>query len=575
MVKQLPKDQKKKTYHLDPESAHKKLKTLFKLSDTPEKPTIFTKYTYNSIKSLHPFMKATLEKSKYTRITKIQLKGYPILNKGDDCIIKSQTGSGKTLAYLVPILNRLMNGQPKVKREDGTKVMIICPTRELCIQIHNTLLQIGKACVHIVSGLLVGGESIKKEKDKLRKGLNVIIATPGRVKYHLEHTSTFSLDNLSSLVLEECDRTLDMGFTREINYIIEKLNDRLFKVQKVLVSACITEKVEDLLHQLSIPVDSDVKMIGFDKDNIQKLDLPETLSHFYITLDERVKIIYFLMIVKILEKVKSVIFVATADEANYFEALLKFARTEFFRTYNDTTDEFYTSFIGKIHGYVEQKDRSEVFNKFVKATSGCLITTDVGSRGLNFENISVIVLFDVSQSYKDYVNRVGRTARIENIGSALSFLTPSETNYAEKLKQNCNAEELKRYNIEDIFKGLLNEKGNGHFDTLNNMIKQFVANDDNSYLARRAFNSFCRAYAMLKDKDCFQLKNMNLHSISKSFGLDSSASRKRGVASKTSDMKDSKNFLENRVKDSDRRVNQMKSAIKKMQQKNYEVNEFM
>ena len=211
----------------------------------------------------------------------------------------------------------------------------------------------------------------------------------------------------------------------------------------------------------------------------------------------------------------------------------------------------------------------------MKAKNGCLITTDVGSRGLNFENISVIVLFDVSQSYKDYVNRVGRTARIENIGSALSFLTTAEQNYAEKLKTNCKAEELKRYNIEDIFKGLLDEKSNGHFDSLNHMIKQFVASEDNQYLARRAFNSFCRAYTMLNDKDCFQLKNMNLHSISKSFGLDSSAYKRKGVAEKTIELKDSKNFMASKMSECDKRASQMKSAIKRMQNMNYEVSEFM
>ena len=214
-------------------------------------------------------MKTSLKKSNFTRITKIQLKSYPTINKGEDCIVKSQTGSGKTLAYLVPLLNQLIKVQPKIKREDGTKLLIICPARELCLQINNTLLKVGKACVHIVSGLLVGGESIKKEKDKLRKGLNIIIATPGRVKYHLEHTSTFSLDNLDNIVLEECDRTLGMGFSSEINYIIERLQDRLFRVQRILVSACITEKVENLLEQLSIPIDSDVKMIGFDKSTFK------------------------------------------------------------------------------------------------------------------------------------------------------------------------------------------------------------------------------------------------------------------------------------------------------------------
>ena len=170
----------------------------------------------------------------------------------------------------------------------------------------------------------------------------------------------------------------------------------------------------------------------------------------------------------------------------------------------------------KIHGHMEQKDRSRVFARFNEVNKGFLICTDIASRGLDFSSLSVIILFDVSASYKDYVNRVGRTARIENVGSAISFLYEKEINYARKLEKNCGAKKLEVDKLEKTFKldyfKQSRTKVKNFAQFFDQQLKRKCTYDrDMKYLARRAFNSFCRAYSLLKDDTCFNLKSLNLH----------------------------------------------------------------
>ena len=142
------------------------------------------------------------------------------MEQKQNCFIKSQTGSGKTLSYLIPLINRLMNNPDKINRKSGLFAMILCPTWELSIQIYNTLLQLTKVCVNIVPGLLIGGEQIKKEKEKIRKGINIIIGTPGKILYHFKNSQNLRFDLLNCLVFEEADQILEVGYEKDLNEII-------------------------------------------------------------------------------------------------------------------------------------------------------------------------------------------------------------------------------------------------------------------------------------------------------------------------------------------------------------------
>lgn len=181
------------------------------------KSNIFTT-TSCSQYDLNEKLKETIAKPKadggigIKQSTVVQSMAIPsILSNNCNHIIKSQTGSGKTLAYLVPIINDLMNLKPAISRNDGTRCLVIAPTRELCAQISEVLQILTSCCVRIVGGSITGGEKRKSEKARLRKGVVVLVGTPGRLLDHLKTTESFNLTNLKYLVLDEADRLLDMG----------------------------------------------------------------------------------------------------------------------------------------------------------------------------------------------------------------------------------------------------------------------------------------------------------------------------------------------------------------------------
>lgn len=540
---------------------NKKLRSLLQLDSAKKNTSIFSKYTYENIKSINPHLKIHLQKLNFTKLTKIQLKCYVPIYKSKNTLIKAQTGSGKTLAYLVPILNRLIQKPIKITRKQGCKILIICPTRELCLQIEKVLQLLTKACIWIVPGALIGGVDVKKEKSRIRKGLNIVVGTPGKLDYHLKNTHNFYMEGVETVVFEEADQILDMGFAKEVRSILETLREqRVRGYQNVLVAASISGKLEafleDILHNSfleKIDGESEQKkrmdeilgnfrLVGFNK-NIKQYIVPDTLNHFYSIMEERKKVSYFLTLAKLLENEKVIIFVSTADQANYLKELcLNFQTPAFSFDKKSDKKKFFSQSVLKIHGFMNQKERAEVFYKFNNLENGLLFCTNVASRGLDFGSISVIILFDVSPSYKDYINRVGRTARIEKVGTAISLLYEKEEKYAKKLEENCKAKELNIRDIENQFRNFyFKDKKVKNFSQFFDIeLKHFCTVDtDMKYLARRAFNSFCRAYSMLKDSECFNLKNLNIHQISKSYGLSSSRSGE-AVDKKYKTIKDTK-----------------------------------
>ena len=569
------------------DNIHKLLK-IKKIADTTaetDQPTLFTQYKYDQLKSMNKHLKKSLEKLKYERMTKIQVKSYLPITRREDCVLKSETGSGKTLAYFAPILNSLMNEEKRIVRSDGIRVLVVVPTRELGLQIQKLIERVSRCCVNIVSCALVGGNGMDSEKTSIRKGLNVVVGTPARLVYHLRSTARFSLNSLTTLVFEECDRTLDMGFKRDIGLILEKVEERKNSIHKIFVSACLSENVENLLYEISSKKEKKIenmyKFIGFN-DNLRIHSSPETLSHFFMMIDERKKVTAFLTLLKVLEHEKLIVFVSTADQANFLERicalfdkpdygaesyhnqheqtkptqyvqdkdeLLKFdvenlgdeidekVAMELMKNQQkeeveevvkevkihnmNAPNKFLQTAVYKIHGYMNQKDRTNVFNNFHECKKGVLICTDIGSRGLDFTGTNVIILFDVSPSYKDYINRVGRTARIGQEGTAISFLYDKERSYSNKLKENCKAEELQFERIEDSFRAIVKPEIKSFGQSLDFQMRKCIDTYQLGNLSRRAFVSFCRAYSRLKDTESFNLKKLNLAGVSKSYGCRS------------------------------------------------------
>ena len=183
----------------------------------------------------------------FTNPTVVQSASIPLICKGGDVMIKSETGSGKTLSYLIPIVQRLQSITPKIERGDGAYAIILVPTRELCVQIEESIKKLLLPFFWIVPTVICGGQKRKSEKSRLRKGANVIISTPGRLLDHALHTSTLSLKNVQMLVLDEADRLLDMGFDQQLRDLLSLLNQQVSKpVQTVLLSATLSPAIQKL-----------------------------------------------------------------------------------------------------------------------------------------------------------------------------------------------------------------------------------------------------------------------------------------------------------------------------------------
>ncbi|KAF2359479.1 Helicase C-terminal [Trinorchestia longiramus] len=201
--------------------------TIPSLPETDVEPIIEEVFSADNFASLEisPILVSHVAKLGYSSLTVVQQQGIPALLRGSDVLIKSQTGSGKTLTYALPIVNALLAKTPRVDRSDGVLALVVVPTRELALQTYRWLEDICRACVSIVPGYLIGGEKKKSEKNRLRRGVNILVATPGRLQDHISTTECLRLSNVRFFVLDEADRMLEMGYEKAIAGISEALSD--------------------------------------------------------------------------------------------------------------------------------------------------------------------------------------------------------------------------------------------------------------------------------------------------------------------------------------------------------------
>lgn len=240
---------------------------------------VFTGLPMDSIGLHSHLVKTMADLLSITELTSVQQRAVPVALEGRDILVRSQTGSGKTLAYALPIVQQLQEIQPKINRTDGVFALIIVPTRELAIQTYELFVKLLKPFTWIVSTYITGGEKRKAEKSRLRKGINVLIGTPGRICDHLLHTETFKLDRVKFLVLDEADRLYEMGYEKDVKIIVDAINktkpdsvavpaagdDKTHPTQTILLSATLTVSVQKLANlALKDPLYIDVSV----KDNI-------------------------------------------------------------------------------------------------------------------------------------------------------------------------------------------------------------------------------------------------------------------------------------------------------------------
>ncbi len=347
--------------------------------------------SFNSF-GLDPKLVKAVERLGFEHPTPIQNLAIPPLMEGRDVLATAATGSGKTAAFMLPILHGLLS-----RPRGTTRVLVLAPTRELAAQIadHQRALASGTP----IKGMAVfGGVGMSPQEQAFRRGVDIIVATPGRLLDHMQHAYA-KLSGLEVLVLDEADRMLDMGFLPDIKRILGQLPARR---QTMLFSATMPEPIVELSrHMLKEP-----KAL-----NIERKAAPaQGITHVVYPVPHELKSKLLLELLKSAEPKSVLAFTRTKHRANRLADFL----------------EKRGMAVARIHGSRSQAQRTEALAGFKRGKFRVLVATDIAARGIDVEELGLVVNFDVPNLPEDYIHRVGRTARAEATGDAYTFVSPSE-----------------------------------------------------------------------------------------------------------------------------------------------------
>ena len=332
--------------------------------------------------------------------TPIQAAAIPWGIKGRDLIALAETGSGKTGAFAIPILQSLLDSKQRMF------AVILAPTRELCVQIADTFEALG-ADIALSTCVLMGGMDMSTQTLALARKPHVIVASPGRLVDHLTSTKGFHIGGIKFLVLDEADRLLSMDFGIAIDQILEAApEDR----QTFLFSATMTTKVSKLQRaSLQKPVSVEIN---------SKYDTVSTLVQNYVLVPFKHKQTYLAGILHHLSTYTGIIFVDTCLNAQKMSTMLRHLGFDSIC----------------LHGQMNQTQRLSSLNQFKAGTRKLLVATDVASRGLDIAQVDIVINFDIPKNSKDYVHRVGRTARAGRSGRAITFVTQYDVEGFQKIE---------------------------------------------------------------------------------------------------------------------------------------------
>ena len=260
----------------------------------PAKEDVFSAKTFDQL-NLDQHLVKNLSELGLKTLTTIQSKALPVIMGGKDALIKSQTGSGKTMTYAIPIMQKLGTMEPRIERKSGCYALVIVPTRELAVQSFEWFQKLSKAFIWVVPCLLVGGENRKAEKVRLRKGVNIIISTPGRMVDHLEKSENFKLDKVEWVVLDEADRMLELGYEREVQKVLTALQIKNnLKRQSLLLSATLTTGIQQLSEvSLRHPVFIDAAATDSAETapDVKDLVTPENLNQTFLLVPAKLRLV--------------------------------------------------------------------------------------------------------------------------------------------------------------------------------------------------------------------------------------------------------------------------------------------
>ncbi len=488
--------------------------------------------------------------------TKIQRSVLPrLLTRERDLFVQAQTGSGKTLAFVLPIFQKLMEIEG-LNRTTGIFALILAPTRELATQIYSVIESLSRCCHRIVPGIVIGGEKKKSEKARLRKGVNILVATPGRLADHIENTERLDLSNIRYVVLDEGDKLMELGFEETIAKILSDIEKtsrisattRIYptlphKRVNVLCSATIKSNVKKL-GEISL---NDAEMVNSnsvpdaeDLEMAENVAAPDQLIQQVCVVPPKLRLVSLASILKNITIQKSgsrtMIFLSCSDSVDFHFSV--FAKGG--KVLNKATSEFQeansqstvitspllgeNTFVYKLHGSLSQQVRTATLSAFSKAPEDqhtIMFCTDVASRGLDLPYISTVIEYDPPFATEDHLHRIGRTARAGKAGKSFLFLLPTEEKYLELIEHyHPNGVQHKSY--EALLQLGFGAKWDFDATTWHLNVERWLLEDEGAHeKAVKGFTSHIRAYAthISAEKKVFNIKALHLGHLAKSFGL--------------------------------------------------------
>jgi ATP-dependent RNA helicase RhlE len=378
--------------------------------------------TFEELNINTPLIRA-LDDLEYVCPTPIQEKAYPVVMSGRNVVGIAQTGTGKTFAYLLPVLRQL-----RFSAQNEPRILIVAPTRELVIQILNEVVKLTKY-THFRSAAIYGGTNINTQKQLVAEGLDILVATPGRLT-DLALTGVLRLKFIRTLIIDEVDKMLGLGFRTELNNL---LNILPVKRQTLMFSATLTEEVDAFITD-TIPWPEKI-IITPHGTPIDKID---QIAYHVPNFNTKVNLLKYLLETES-ELSKVLVFVATKKLADrLFEQL----------------DKIFPEQVGVIHSYKSHNNRMHALKLFSEGTSRLLIATDIIARGMDISDVSHVINFDLGEMPGDYIHRIGRTGRSDKEGIAISFINPGEQAYQHEIEEMMQ----KAIPIEPLPKGVVISK---------------------------------------------------------------------------------------------------------------------
>ena len=346
--------------------------------------------------NISPEIKKNLSKLSFKRPTDIQFKSIPSILKGEDVLAIAQTGTGKTAAFAIPVIN-MIDEKKRIKRPDGIKCLVMVPTHELAIQLMEVFIKLSRH-TRVTTYGIYGGVDQDPQIEKLNKGVDILIATPGRM-FDLRSQGHLILDRVEILILDEADHMLDLGFIGDIQDLMRHLPK---KRQTLFFSATINQKIKKLAYSL---VTNAIRIQISPKNPVAK-----NVNHkvIFVSMDD--KRFFLERIVNENSESKILVFVRTKVRAERVKKAMGRVAIESIT----------------IHGDKDQRDRNLVMNQFKSGEVKLLIATDVSARGIDIPDVDIVINYDLPDKDENYVHRVGRTGRGKNKGNAYSFCSKEE-----------------------------------------------------------------------------------------------------------------------------------------------------